>query len=247
MAKFNEIYLSTDGLETGSTYITSFTTEINSGSTDNSIPTTKAVYDYALLEVTSEPTLGDYASFSGTFGSIATPVEIVSDNIGTLYNRTYGAEGGYIFDGSRTIAQGVTLWNSNNPSLSITFVTGDDTQVPSLKSTFVMTGGTDTSVGLIEVKDSEYKISADSIIGISIAQSVTLVSHHWDVNFEQTLTVPGVTADNNIIVTPGNDATSISEWLNNSVFAKAQGIDELTFSASSAPIENIVVNILIIK
>lgn len=72
--------------------------------------------------------------------------------------------------------------------------------------------------------------------------SVTLNSSSW-VNNELTISVSGVTATNDVVVTPA--PSNMRMWSSCGVYCSEQGADTLTFVCSTTPEVNLVANILI--
>lgn len=79
----------------------------------------------------------------------------------------------------------------------------------------------------------------------SVAKTVTLPAGESWVENAQTVNVEGVTADNNIIVTPA-DAVSRDYWNDAGVFCTEQGEGTLTFSCNETPEGEITANVLIV-
>lgn len=73
---------------------------------------------------------------------------------------------------------------------------------------------------------------------------VTLTSG-WRSNNSQTVNVTGVTADSTVIVSP--EPNSISDYTDCGVYCSGQWNDTLTFSCSSTPTNNIVVNCVVMN
>lgn len=73
---------------------------------------------------------------------------------------------------------------------------------------------------------------------------VTLTAANWSDN-EITVTATGVTADNSIIVSPSPE--SISDYATAMVYCSAQASNSLTFTCTTAPENDIVVNVLILN
>lgn len=79
----------------------------------------------------------------------------------------------------------------------------------------------------------------------SVAKTVKLPAGESWVENAQTVNVEGVTADNNIIVTPA-DAVSRDYWNDAGVFCTEQGEGTLTFSCTETPEGEITANVLIV-
>lgn len=73
---------------------------------------------------------------------------------------------------------------------------------------------------------------------------VTLTAANWSDN-EITVTATGVTADNSVIVSPSPE--SISDYATAMVYCSAQASNSLTFTCTTAPENDIVVNVLILN
>lgn len=58
----------------------------------------------------------------------------------------------------------------------------------------------------------------------------------------QTVAVSGVTSNNTVWVAP--DPASTSDWTSNGIICRAQGVNSLTFSCTSVPSNDIVVNVI---
>lgn len=76
-----------------------------------------------------------------------------------------------------------------------------------------------------------------------ISTTVTLLSNGWSNNSQTVSNVSGVTASNNIIVSP--DPTYKDAYLDASIVCTTQGSGTLTFVADTAPSTDVVVNVLI--
>jgi len=77
-----------------------------------------------------------YATYTETPKGCSTSVTITADTI--------GADGNKIeikFNGAETINDGITGWNSANPTNTCSLTTGDGTQIPYDEATLVLTGG----------------------------------------------------------------------------------------------------------
>lgn len=81
-----------------------------------------------------------------------------------------------------------------------------------------------------------------------ISRVVTLLSGSWTLDSgtgvtSQVVTVNGVTSSNAITVTPA--PTSSSDWKTNGILCEAQGANSLTFTCTTTPSVDIVVNVII--
>lgn len=74
------------------------------------------------------------------------------------------------------------------------------------------------------------------------ASQITLNSSSWN-NNEITISLEGVTANNDVVVTPA--PSSIVDWSSCGVYCSSQGSGTLTFSCLISPEDNLLVNILI--
>ena len=78
----------------------------------------------------------------------------------------------------------------------------------------------------------------------TVAATATLAAANWSDN-QITVNVAGVTASNNVIVSPAE--VSRAAWLEANIRCTAQGAGTLTFKADTAPTDSITVNVLIIN
>ena len=80
--------------------------------------------------------------------------------------------------------------------------------------------------------------------------NVTLEQNDWALNqsgyLEQTVTVQGVTANNNIIVGPNVTVTHPSAFGELGIRATSQGTNTVTFVCDETPADDIYVNIIIL-
>lgn len=78
----------------------------------------------------------------------------------------------------------------------------------------------------------------------STSVTVTLAAASWS-NNTQTVSVTGVTATNNVVVSPsGRDSTEA--WADGEVLCTAQGSNTLTFTCTTDPTANIAVSVVIL-
>lgn len=96
--------------------------------------------------------------------------------------------------------------------------------------------------------DSKIESQVNSMIGNkankSASVTVTLASASWSGN-TQTVPVTGVTATNNVVVSPsGRDSTTA--WADGEVLCTGQGNDTLTFTCTSVPTADITVTVVIL-
>ena len=78
----------------------------------------------------------------------------------------------------------------------------------------------------------------------SLYRSATLLAANW-VDKTQTVDVAGVTATNNIVVSPANDRTKLLVYGAALISCTAQGVNSLTFICETVPNIDIAVNIKI--
>lgn len=81
----------------------------------------------------------------------------------------------------------------------------------------------------------------------STGLSVTLTSSGWAASgdkYQQTVTVQGVTASNNIIVGPS--PANIDAYTENNVYAVSQGSNTVTFECDTIPTNSIYANVIIL-
>ena len=115
--------------------------------------------------------------------------------------------------------------------------------VPTNVSAFTNDAGYLTSIKTINSTSmvGSGNVAVQSVID---SQSVTISVANWNATTTCTKTVTGVTASNDVIVTPA--PASISDWQDSGVYCSAQGSGTLTFTCSSTPTASITVNVLII-
>lgn len=77
------------------------------------------------------------------------------------------------------------------------------------------------------------------------SQTVSISVANWNATTTCTKSVTGVTSSNNVIVTPA--PASINTWNSNDVSCAAQGSGTLTFTASTTPSADMIVNVMIIN
>lgn len=78
----------------------------------------------------------------------------------------------------------------------------------------------------------------------STSVTVTLAASSWSDN-TQTVTVTGVTAANNVVVSPsGRDSTET--WADGEVLCTSQGSNTLTFTCTTTPTADITVSVVIL-
>ena len=88
--------------------------------------------------------------------------------------------------------------------------------------------------------------SGDITVQSEIASTTVAISvADWSSTTTCTKSVTGVTASNNVIVTPA--PSSILDWTGSGVYCSAQAENSLTFTCENTPSEAISVNILIIS
>lgn len=127
---------------------------------------------------------------------------------------------------SASAASGITSsdisnWNGKQPAL----VSG--TNIKTVNSTSLLGSG---------------NIAVQSVIS---SVTVTISAADWSATTTCTKSVSGVTASNNVVVTPA--PASISDWQSAGVYCSAQGSGTLTFKCSSTPSASLTVNVLVIS
>ena len=76
---------------------------------------------------------------------------------------------------------------------------------------------------------------------LAVATTATIATSAWS-NLSATVNISGVTASNNVIVSP--DPTSREVALKAQMYCSAQGSGTLTFTCKTVPTANVVVNVL---
>lgn len=130
--------------------------------------------------------------------------------------------------------------NANIDTYTITFGNDQSATFTVTNARELATGGT---VGQVLTKKSSTNYDAEWK-DIAISGSVTLAVSSWSSSNVQTVSAPGVTSNNNVIVAPAY----ASQWIYNlsGVGASAQSSGKLTFSARTKPTTNLTVNYLVI-
>jgi hypothetical protein len=110
---------------------------------ENRISKTSVIsYNIPTLEITSVDTTtlieATYASFSGTVGSITEPIELRADNPGVIGNDIVFI-GGEI---AASLSALINQWNINNPTNTVSVISGDPNQVLQ-ETTLALSGGAD--------------------------------------------------------------------------------------------------------
>jgi hypothetical protein len=82
------------------------------------------------------------ANFVGTIAGMTTPVTITALTAGAVGNVTIPA------DGTSTINQLIVNFNNSSPPSQVVLQAGDDTQIPTLGASFILTGGADAVTGI---------------------------------------------------------------------------------------------------
>lgn len=114
----------------------------------------------------------------------------------------------------------------------------------------VLDGDTATSLnGLLKGNGSKVSVAAAGTDYAPPAQAaaVNLPLSGWTQNeasVTQTVTVTGMTATTNIIVSP--DPDSFSDWSKNKVRCAVQGYNALTFQGDTMPESDLTANVLIV-
>ena len=85
-------------------------------------------------------------------------------------------------------------------------------------------------------------IAVQSVI---LSVTITISVADWSATTTCTKSVSGVTASNNVVVTPA--PASIADWQSAGVYCSAQGSGTLTFTCSSTPSASLTVNVLILN
>ena len=96
--------------------------------------------------------------------------------------------------------------------------------------------GVEANIPVTSVNGSRWDVSLYSSI------TITLTAAGWSDN-EQTVTATGVTATNSVVISP--DPASIEDYSNGVVYCSAQWANSLTFTCTTEPENDIVVNVLI--
>lgn len=105
-------------------------------------------------------------------------------------------------------------------------------------------GKQDTLVSGTNIKT----VQGSSILGsgnvsVHSAVAVTISVANWNATTTCTKSVTGVTASNNIVVSP--DPTSMDDYIDAGIVCTAQASGTLTFTCNTTPSSSIVVNVLI--
>ena len=110
-----------------------------------------------------------------------------------------------------------------------------------ITATGLLKGTGSEVVTAVAGEDYQTPLSAGSV---SMAMVVELSVSGWNSN-QITVSVTGVTANNNIIVAPGN--SSREAYLAANIRCTGQGAGTLTFAADNTPTQSIVVNVLVFR
>lgn len=152
-------------------------------------------------------------------------------------------------------ARVITLTSGDNKGAAISFDGSSDIEIP-LPTALVanitgdVTGNADTATKLQTSRkignasfDGSSDITLDAIGGTSKAKTGTLVVASWSSN-SQSLTIEGITASNNVIVSP--TTASETNWNLFGVSCNAQATNSLTFICKTVPTSAIDVQIIIL-
>lgn len=144
-----------------------------------------------------------------------------------------------------------SLLGSGNVAVQPTLVSG--TNIKTVNSTSLLGSG-NVAVQPTLVSGTNIKtINGNSILGSgdlpieASSADVTQLSitvANWNATTTCTKTVTGVTTSNSVIVSPA--PTSISDYVSAGVYCSAQANGTLTFTASSTPTADLVVNVMIV-
>lgn len=87
----------------------------------------------------------------------------------------------------------------------------------------------------------ELTINGSQVLTAAAMKTIVLFSSEWT-NNEQTVSVEGVTADNNILVSTSGDPTAYAEA---GIYCSAQADGSLTFKCTTTPTEDVLVSVYI--
>ena len=102
------------------------------------------------------------------------------------------------------------------------------------------------AVNMQAINNMAAPLSGKTLALASKILMATLPASGWSgtVTFQQAVTVPGVTANNTILVSPAPG--DFEDYTENQVHCTAQGDNTLTFSCAYQPSGNITVNVVIL-
>lgn len=115
------------------------------------------------------------------------------------------------------------------------------TDVQNLKINTLTEAQFDTAVQGGVIGANELSILTDASSADSL--TVTLVAANWSAN-SQTVTATGVTASNDVFVSPA--PASASDYSTAGIICTAQGANSLTFTCDTTPVTDITVNVAIL-
>lgn len=90
------------------------------------------------------------------------------------------------------------------------------------------------------INGEEYNIPSWGVTMTTI--QVTLLSSGWS-NNTQTVTATGVTANNNVVISPA--PSSFSDYTDAIIYCSSQWTNSLTFTCDTAPSNDITVNVMV--
>lgn len=152
-------------------------------------------------------------------------------------------------------ARTITLTSSDNKGTATSFDGSSNIEIPlptklAANLTGNVTGNADTATKLKTARkiggasfDGSSDITLDAIGGTSKAKTGTLAVASWSSN-SQSLTVEGITASNNVIVSP--TTASETNWNLFGVSCNAQATNSLTFTCKTIPTVAISVQVIIL-
>jgi hypothetical protein len=121
----NTVVLDTDGISTINTLIANW----NTANPGNTIALTSG-------DGSQTPTVGTFASYTGTPTGTTLPITLTANNIGAAGNSIV-----LTGDGTSTISGLVAAWNAANPGDQVTETAGLGTQTPAIGATMALSGG----------------------------------------------------------------------------------------------------------
>lgn len=171
----------------------------------------------------------DHIEKTGTSGTVDTYTIYYQDGSTWTYTVSNG-------EGIQSIIK--TGTTENVDTYTVTFGNNQTATFTVTNARELASGGTTGQV-LKKRSNTDYDVEWKDIITTG---SVTLSSAGWS-NNSQTVSAPGVTAENTVIVAP----VYASQWTYNlsGVGAASQGNGTLTFNARSAPSTNLTVNYMV--
>lgn len=118
---------------------------------------------------------------------------------------------------------------------------GDTGDQAVITATGLLKGTGSEVVTAVAGEDYQTPLSAGSV---SMAMAVELPVSGWNRN-QITVSVTGVTVNNNVIVAPANSSREV--YLAANIRCTGQGINTLTFTADNIPTQSVVVNVLVFR